>query len=116
MHRDSLDAVRATTSARYHWLSDASCYEAGEPSRLGGFGQLSQKDPVRGLSAANQFGPDQVTLIHRRELCVLALKNPPPITTTTITTSTTTTLGLPSDLTSPSNGDPECVAVGFALC
>ena len=57
-----------------------------------------------------------MTLIHRRELCVLALKNPPPITTTTITTSTTTTLGLPSDLTSPSNGDPECVAVGLALC
>jgi hypothetical protein len=25
---------------------------------------------------ANQFGPDEVTVIHRRELCVPALKNP----------------------------------------
>jgi hypothetical protein len=35
----------------------------------------------------NQFGTDQVTLIHRRELCVPSIKNPP--TTTTSTTSTT---------------------------
>jgi hypothetical protein len=37
----------------------------------------------------NQFGTDQVTLIHRRELCVPSLKNPP--TTTTSTTPTTST-------------------------
>jgi hypothetical protein len=39
----------------------------------------------------NQFGLDEVTVIHRRELCVPALKNPPPSTTTTVTTSTSTT-------------------------
>src|SRR5205814_431127 len=39
----------------------------------------------------NQFGPDQATLIHRRELCVPSLKNP-----TTTTTSSTTTTSTPS--------------------
>jgi len=37
----------------------------------------------------NQFGLDEVTVIHRRELCVPSLKN--PATTTTSTTSTTST-------------------------
>jgi hypothetical protein len=36
----------------------------------------------------NQFGPDDVTLIHRRELCVPSFN--PAATTTTSTTSTTT--------------------------
>jgi hypothetical protein len=36
----------------------------------------------------NQFGTDQVTVIHRRELCV---PSPPPTTTTTTTTATTST-------------------------
>jgi hypothetical protein len=39
-------------------------------------------------SINNQFGLDQLTVIHRRELCV---PSPPTPTTTTTTTSTTTT-------------------------
>jgi hypothetical protein len=39
---------------------------------------------------SNQFGDDKVRLIHRRELCVPALKNPPPTTTTTAPTTTST--------------------------
>ena len=37
----------------------------------------------------NQFGSDDVTVIHRRELCLPSFKNPPTTTTTTTTTSTT---------------------------
>src|SRR5262249_55137324 len=55
----------------------------------------------------NQFGPDDVTLIHRRELCVPS-SNPGATTstTTTTTTSTTTTTlctpsGSPCDLNNP---------------
>jgi hypothetical protein len=39
----------------------------------------------------NQFGPDQVTLIHRRELCVPTLKDPGATTTSTTIQATTTT-------------------------
>lgn len=75
MHRDSLDAVRATTSARYHRLPDASCYGAGEHSRWR-IRSTFAKPSSWPLSADSQFGLDQVTLIHRRELCVPAIKNP----------------------------------------
>ena len=52
----------------------------------------------------NQFGPDTVTLIHRRELCLPSLKNPAPTTSTststvvptTSTSSSTTLVGSPS--------------------
>jgi hypothetical protein len=37
----------------------------------------------------NQFGLDEVKLIHRRELCVPSLNNPVPTTTTSSTTTTT---------------------------
>jgi hypothetical protein len=56
------------------------CYKTASSPR---FGSAS-------VSLDNQFGPDQATLIHRRELCVPALKNP-TTTTTNSTTSTTTT-------------------------
>jgi cysteine-rich repeat protein len=42
------------------------------------------------VSISNQFGPDQLRLIHRRELCVPSLKNPAPTTTSTTQTPTTT--------------------------
>jgi hypothetical protein len=51
------------------------------------------------ITLQNQFGPDQRTIIHRRELCVPALKNPSSSTTSTSTTSTsssTTLMGSPS--------------------
>jgi hypothetical protein len=50
------------------------------------------------VSTENQFGSDQLRLIHRRELCVPALKNPSATTTTSSTTSssTTTTVSSPS--------------------
>jgi hypothetical protein len=57
------------------------------------------------VSVVNQLGPDQYRLIHRRELCVPALKNPgstttstsPTTSTSTTSSSTTTTLmGSPS--------------------
>lgn len=41
-------------------------------------------------SIDNQFGPDQMTLIHRRELCVPSLLNPGTTTTSTTTPSSTT--------------------------
>jgi hypothetical protein len=47
----------------------------------------------------NQFGIDEVTVIHRRELCVPALKNP-GTTTTTIATTTTTTIATTTTTTS----------------
>jgi hypothetical protein len=42
-------------------------------------------------SISNQFGPDSVTLIHRRELCVPSLKDPGATTTSTTIQATTTT-------------------------
>jgi len=56
------------------------CYKAKSQTRFG----------TLGVTLDNQFGPDQASLIHRREFCVPSLKNP-PTTTTTITTSTTST-------------------------
>ena len=44
----------------------------------------------------NQFGPDDVTLIHRRELCVPSFNPEATTTTTTTSTSTTTTTTTPS--------------------
>ena len=54
------------------------CYKTKD----GKFGTLT-------TTVTNQFGVDEVTVIHRRELCVPALKNP-GTTTTTIATTTTT--------------------------
>jgi hypothetical protein len=67
------------------------CYKAKSATNLGDIT----------VSIDNQFGPDQLRLIHRRELCVPALKNPVPTTTTTSTvtttsTTTTTVFGSPS--------------------
>jgi hypothetical protein len=56
----------------------------------------TKSSPAFGTKEAainNQFGPDQVTLIHRRELCVPSLKNPPVTTTTSSTSTTSTTIG-----------------------
>jgi hypothetical protein len=41
------------------------------------------------VSISNQFGPDQLTLIHRRELCVPSIKNPGATTTTTSSSTST---------------------------
>jgi hypothetical protein len=60
------------------------CYKARAQAK---FGTID-------VTIDNQFGPDQVTIVHRRELCVPALKNPPPPTTTSTTASTTTTTTL----------------------
>src|SRR5262249_26747647 len=55
----------------------------------------------------NQFGFDDVTVIHRKELCLPSLKNPPTTTTTTTThstsstTSTTTTTSSTTSTTKP---------------
>ena len=49
---------------------------------------------------SNQFGSsDQVTLIHRRELCVPSLKNPTTTTTTSTSTTTTSTTSTTSSTT-----------------
>jgi len=40
----------------------------------------------------NQFGVDDVTVIHRRELCVPSLKNPSTTSTTSTTTTSTSTV------------------------
>jgi hypothetical protein len=50
----------------------------------------------------NQFGTDQVTVIHRRELCVPS----PPTTTTTTTIVTTTTTVTSSTTTTTMYGSP----------
>src|SRR5262249_1755820 len=50
----------------------------------------------------NQFGPDDVTLIARRELCVPSLNAAATTTTTTTSTSTTTTSSSASTSTSTS--------------
>jgi hypothetical protein len=59
-------------------------------------------------SIANQFGTDEVKVIHRRELCVPSLKNPPATTTTTTTTVTVTTATTTSSttVTTPTTGNP----------
>jgi hypothetical protein len=57
------------------------CYKAKSTAKFG--------DIV--ANAVNQFGPDQVRLIHRRELCVPSEKNPGAPTTTTSTQPTPTT-------------------------
>ncbi len=63
------------------------CYK----TRDGNFGESDH-------SISNQFGLDQVRTIHRKELCLPALKNPVTVTssstTTTVTTSSTTTTTL----------------------
>jgi len=57
------------------------CYKAKSQTK---FGTLV-------VQIDNQFGPDQVTLIHRRELCVPTLKDPGATTTSTTIQATTTT-------------------------
>jgi hypothetical protein len=57
------------------------------PDHLTCYKTQDGKFPQSTHTINNQFGLDQVTLIHRRELCVPSLKN--PATTTTSTTSTT---------------------------
>jgi hypothetical protein len=64
------------------------CYKTKSSARFG----------TLGVTLDNQFGPDQGTLIHRREFCVPSLKNPPP-TTTTSSTTTTSTVGNPTTST-----------------
>jgi hypothetical protein len=56
------------------------CYKAKSPTQ---FGTIN-------VNIDNQFGPDQVTLIHRRELCIPSLKNPQATTTTTSSTTSST--------------------------
>jgi hypothetical protein len=57
------------------------------------------------VSTDNQFGPDQLRLIHRRELCVPALKNPSASTTTsTVTTSSSTSSSTSTTLTGSPSG------------
>src|SRR6185369_5090267 len=59
------------------------------------------------VTIQNQFGPDQLRLIHRRELCVPSLKNPAPTTTTSSTTVVPTTSSTSSTLVgSPSGAFP----------
>jgi hypothetical protein len=57
------------------------CYKTTKASLK--FGQID-------VTADNQFGPDQLRLIHRRELCVPSLRNPGSTTTTTAVPTTTT--------------------------
>jgi len=59
------------------------------PDHLTCYKTTDGKFPQSTHTIDNQFGLDDVTLIHRRELCVPSLKN--PATTTTSTTSTTST-------------------------
>jgi len=72
------------------------------------------------VSLDNQFGPDQATLIHRRELCVPSLKNPPVTTTTTSTTlsstslQTTTTGASPTTTSTTLYGSPSRAFLGDA--
>jgi len=66
------------------------CYKTKSLAKFG------EKD----VTIANQFGDDQLTLIHRRELCVPSLKNPGSTTTTVVTTSTTTTIATTTTTTS----------------
>jgi hypothetical protein len=67
------------------------CYKAKSATQ---FGDID-------ANIENQFGPDQVRLIHRRELCVPALKNPSASTTTsTVTTSSSTSSSSTSSSTS----------------
>lgn len=56
----------------------------------------------------SQFGPERPTLIHRRELCLPALRNPPPTTTTstTVPTTTTTIVTTTTTTTTPSSTIP----------
>jgi hypothetical protein len=68
MRRDSLDAVRATTSAHYHWLPDASCHGAGEHSRWGDSVSF-RNNPVRRLVDAWRAARlEHVLLPHVRQL------------------------------------------------
>jgi hypothetical protein len=62
------------------------------PDHLTCYKTADGKFPSSTHVISNQFGSsDQVTLIHRRELCVPSLKNPGTTTTTTTTTTSTTT-------------------------
>jgi hypothetical protein len=60
----------------------------GHPDHLTCYKTQDGKFPESTHTIMNQFGPDEVTVIHRRELCVPSLKNPVPTTTTSTTTST----------------------------
>ena len=62
-------------------LGHILCYKAKSQTK---FGTLV-------VQIDNQFGPDQVTVIHRRELCVPTLKDPGATTTSTTIQATTTT-------------------------
>ena len=65
------------------------------PDHLTCYKTADGKFPSSTHVISNQFGSsDQVTLIHRRELCVPSLKN--PATTTTSTTQHTTTTSTPT--------------------
>jgi hypothetical protein len=59
------------------------------PDHLTCYKTTDGKFPSSVHAINNQFGTDQVTLIHRRELCVPSLKNPGTTTTTTTTTPST---------------------------
>ncbi len=56
----------------------------------------------------NQFGPDDVTLIHRRELCVPSFNPEATTTTTTTSTSTTTTTLCMPNCSDKTCGDDGC--------
>ncbi|HKA30247.1 MAG TPA: hypothetical protein VKH82_12775, partial [Candidatus Binatia bacterium] len=60
----------------------------GHPDHLTCYKTQDGKFPQSTHTIMNQFGLHEVTLIHRRELCVPSLKNPVPTTTTSTTTST----------------------------
>jgi hypothetical protein len=58
------------------------------------------------VNVANQFGPDQYRLIHRRELCVPALKNPSASTTTSTTPPSSSTSSSTSSTSTTLIGSP----------
>ncbi len=61
----------------------------------------------------NQFGPDQVQLIHRRELCVPSEKNPgAPTTTTTSTVVPTTVAPTTSTIVTPTTSTSTTTLIG----
>ncbi len=72
------------------------CYKARSTAR---FGDVD-------VTLDNQFGPDQATLIHRRELCVPSFKNPTPTTTSSTTSTTATTFGTTSTTSTTLYGSP----------
>ena len=81
------------------------CYKAKSATKFG----------TTVVSLDNQFGPDQATLIHRRELCVPSLKNPTTTTTTTTPTTSTSTATGPISTSSTSTVTPTTSSTSTTL-